>query len=107
MTIENACSWGKSRMTKLSRKQAEEKLSLGVQRAQPFDLPEIYSELFPDKPVATSITANEIVSLIRNGLAVEEIVDLWNVVFPKDRNVRYDEEAGSLCYDEELAEYVD
>ena len=88
-------------MPSLSKKDAEEKLAAGVERAQPFDLPEIYSELFPDEPISAPLDACEIVKLIRNGLEPEEIVDLWNVVFPDDHHVWYDEEASEFRYNEE------
>jgi hypothetical protein len=35
------------------------------------------------------------------------MVDLWNVVFPKDRNVWYDEEATAIHFNEEMAGYAD
>lgn len=49
----------------------------------------------------------EIARRVREGLEAEEIVDLWNVVFPEDRQVWYDEEVNSICYNEEVVRYVD
>ena len=37
----------------------------------------------------------------------EEIVDLWNVVFPTDRDVYYDEQDGTLRYDERRLKYAE
>ena len=94
-------------MPALSKSEAAEKLARGVERAKPSDLPEIYSELFPEKTSATPPVASEIAKHIRGGLEAEEIVDLWNVVFPEDRNVWYDEEAKSFHFNEEVVGYAD
>ena len=39
--------------------------------------------------------------------AAEEIVDLWNVLFPADRNVWYDEQEDKIHYTEELVGYAE
>lgn len=94
-------------MPALSKTEAAERLAVGVERAKPSDLPEIYAELFPDMAPGTTPVATEISRYIRNGLEAEEIVDLWNVVFPEDRNVWYDEEANSIHFNEEVVGYAD
>ena len=94
-------------MPALSRAEAAEKVARGVEKAKPSDLPEIYSELFPERPLAAPPVASEIAKHIRSGLEAEEIVDLWNVVFPEDRNVWYDEEAKAIHYNEEMVGYTD
>ncbi len=94
-------------MPVLSKTAAAEKLAHGVEKAKSSDLPEIYSELFPDKHSPVPVVASEIAKLIRSGLEAEEIVDLWNVVFPEDRNVWYDEEAKSIHFNEEVLGYAD
>ncbi len=94
-------------MPALSRAKAAEKLARGVERAKASDLPEIYSELFPERPSPAPPVASEIAKQIRSGLEAEEIVDLWNVVFPEDRNVWYDEEAKAIHFNEEMAGYAD
>ena len=94
-------------MPALSKTEAAEKLAKGVEKAKPSDLPEIYSELFPEKTSAPPPVASEIAKHIRSGLEAEEIVDLWNVVFPEDRNVWYDEEAKSIHFNEEVVGYAD
>ena len=94
-------------MPALSKVEAAEKLARVVEKAKPSTLVEIYAELFPDKPLPTSPVASEIVRHIRNGLEVEEIVDLWNVVFPDDHNVWYDEGSKTIRYNEEMVGYVD
>ena len=79
----------------------------GVEKAKPTNLAEIYSELFLEEPPPASPVASELVKHIREGLEAEEIVDLWNVVFPEDRHVWYDEEAREIHYNEEMVGYVD
>jgi hypothetical protein len=94
-------------MPALSKTEAAEKLAAGVERARPSELPEIYSELFPERSPGAAPAASEIASYIRGGLEAEEIVDLWNVVFPRDRNVWYDEETRAIHVNEEMAGYMD
>lgn len=94
-------------MPALSKSEASEKLARGVEKAKPSDIPEIYSELFPERASATPSVASEIATYIRSGLEAEEIVDLWNVVFPEDRNVWYDEEAKSFHFNEEVVGHTD
>jgi hypothetical protein len=94
-------------MPALSKAEAVEKLACTVEKANPSDLPEIYSELFPERSASTPPAASEIAKHIRTGLEAEEIVDLWNVVFPEDRNVWYDEEAKEIRFNEELVGYAD
>jgi hypothetical protein len=89
-------------MPALSTKEATETLAQVVEKAKQSTLGEIYAELFPEKPASTLPSAADIAQYIRAGLEVEEIVDLWNVVFPRDRNVRYDEETKEIHYNEEM-----
>ena len=94
-------------MPVLPTNEAAEKLASAVERAKTSTLEEIYSELFPDQTSSTMPAACDIVRHIRGGLAAEEIVDLWNVVFPEDRNVWYDEETKAIHYNEDLVGHPD
>lgn len=94
-------------MPALSTNEAAERLAKSVEKAQPTALAEIYAELFPEKPAAAAPTAADLARHIRNGLAAEELVDLWNVVFPEDRNVWYDEEDEKIHYNEEVVGYAE
>ena len=94
-------------MPALSTNDAAERLAKVVEKAKPTALSEIYAELFPEKPVATPPSASHLAEHIRNRLEAEEIVDLWNVVFPADRNVWYDEEDEEIRYNEEVVGYAD
>lgn len=94
-------------MPKLSTGEAVERLIEGITEAKPTTLAEIHAELFPEKSPAPPPTAGEIVGLVRGGLEAEEIVDLWNVVFPEDRNVWYDEEDQKIHFNEEFVGYAE
>ena len=75
----------------------------------------------PSPPISRKSTPNSSQTVIRksrrlrarspstsaSGLEAEEIVDLWNVVFPEDRNVWYDEEAKTIHFNEEVVGYAD
>jgi len=94
-------------MPALSTNEAMNRLAKAVEQAKPTILAEIYAELFPEKPAAASPSAGGIAQHIRNGLEPEEIVDLWNVVFPGNRNVWYDEEDEKIHYNEEALGYAE
>lgn len=94
-------------MPALSKAEAAERLAVGVENAKPSDLPEIYAELFPERIPGAPAVASEIARHIRGGLEAEEMVDLWNVVFPEDRYVWYNEETRAIHFNEEMAGYVD
>ena len=94
-------------MPSVSTSEAAERLAANVEKARPDILGEIYAELFPAKPSPVPPAA-DIARYVRSGeLAVEELVDLWNVVFPRDRNVHYDEETGAIRFNEGVIEYTD
>ena len=86
-----------------------DQLTQAVEEAHPDDLVEIHNELFPEEPT-TEAVANEdrsalvekIIAHIDSGLEVEEILDLWNVIFPKHRRVWFDEDDGMIHYDEKI-----
>jgi hypothetical protein len=94
-------------MPALSKNNATEKLAAVVEKSKASDLSEIYAELFPEKPPNASPSASHLAEHVRSGLKAEEIVDLWNVVFPSDRNVWYDEEKNEIHYNEEMVGYAD
>lgn len=92
-------------MPALSTGEAAERLAQGIEQAKPAVLKEIYAELFPEKPAAGAPSAVDLAQHVRSGLAAEELVDLWNVIFPADRNVWYDEEDEKLRFNEETFGY--
>jgi hypothetical protein len=91
----------------ISKAKAVDRLVKGVEKATPDVLPEVYSELFPETPSPSSLVVGDIIKQIKTGLAEEEIVGLWNVVFPEDRNVWYNEEDKTFHYNQEVFGYVD
>jgi hypothetical protein len=95
-------------MPTISKDKATEKLAAGVEQAKPTTLAEIHAELFPEQELTvTQPSAANLAHHIRSGLAAEEIVDLWNVVFPADRNVWYDEEDDKIRYNEDVVGYAE
>jgi hypothetical protein len=94
-------------MPEIAIADAAEKLAEVVEVASTTVLKEIHAELFPQSALSGPPIAGDIARHIREGLEAEEIVDLWNVVFPDDRNVWYDEEAKALHFNEEMAGYTD
>jgi len=94
-------------MPALSEAEATERLATAVAKARADELVEIYAELFPERPSPPAPVVGELVGHIRHGLAPEEIVDLWHVVFPKDRNVWYDEEETVILYNREQLRYAE
>lgn len=96
-------------MPTMMKQQAIDRLRQAIASAHPDDLVEIYSELFPGEPAGHGGTnedpaalAREIAAHIEGGLEVEEILDLWNVVFPAHRGIWYDDEEGLIHYDETI-----
>ena len=100
-------------MPTIPKAEAVERLAKAMEKASDDDLVEFYAELFPAKgrPDASggngAPLAKQLVQHIRAGIEPEEIVDLWNVVFPGDRNVYYDEEDDTLCYSESELRYAE
>ena len=94
-------------MPALTKNQAVEQLAVVVETVKPSTLAEVYAELFPETPSSPPPSAKDVAQHIRNSLEAEEIVDVWNVVFPSHRNVWYDEEENQIHYNEEVVGYVD
>lgn len=93
-------------MPALTTDVAAERIAKVIEQAKPTTLTEIYAELFPEKPAAPVPTAVDLAQLVRSGLEAEELVSLWNVVFPGDRNVWFDEEDEKIHYNEESLGYA-
>lgn len=99
-------------MPTVAKAEAVERLAQAISQAGDDDLAEIYTELHPERPApAAAATTKE--SLVRElledvhrGIEAEEIVDLWNVVFPQDWDVWYDEEEAVFRYNEAEPRYA-
>jgi hypothetical protein len=94
-------------MPALSTREAAERLAKVVEKSDPNTLSEIQAELFPEQPTVSEPSAADLARHVRGGLEAEELVDLWNVVFPADRNVWYDEEDDHIHYNEEWLGYAE
>jgi hypothetical protein len=94
-------------------KEAAERLAKAAEKASADDLVQIYTELHPANPLPdvtgakAERLAKELAARIRAGIEPEQIVDLWRVVFPADRNVYYDEEDDVLRHRERRLEYME
>jgi hypothetical protein len=79
------------------------------------DLLEVYNELFPAKPIHDGSVMDrgaildQILDHVHHGIDPEEIVDLWNVVFPGEQSLEFDSEARELVFEapSELASVLD
>ncbi len=94
-------------MATIAKPKAVSRLSEAIKKAQPDDLVEIYNELFPEKPTTEaratedpSALVDSIIAHIGRGLEVEEILDLWNVIFPMHHRVWFDEDEDLIHYAE-------
>jgi hypothetical protein len=82
-------------MSEIAVSEATLKLSDAIRGMGENDLIEVYGELFPEQPTpegGIESTKEKVFDYLHHGLEIEEVLDLWNVVFPKDREVHYDEE---------------
>jgi hypothetical protein len=93
-------------MATITRQQAVDRLARAVKIARADDLAEIHNELFPEQPVTEAEAKANLAAVLKkvethidNGLELEEILDLWNVVFPAHRRVWFDDDE-VLHYDE-------
>jgi hypothetical protein len=72
------------------------------------ELLEVYNEIFPDKPYSeedahedTGPLVERLVDHIHSGLEIEEVLDLWGLIFSRHRNVWYDEDEERIHFNEE------
>ncbi|REJ68507.1 MAG: hypothetical protein DWQ31_07900 [Planctomycetota bacterium] len=92
-------------MPVLAVAEAIEKLTHQVEEMDADAILETYNEVFPDDPATEEEAYDDVhrlielvVEHIHGGLEPEEVVDLWNVVFPRDRQVYFDEEDRQLHF---------
>jgi hypothetical protein len=95
-------------MSAIKKDQAVSKLITAIHAMQLDDIAEVCNELFPESPTDTTRVKEDpqrfqkqVFDYIDKGLEVEEILDLWRVVFPKDRRVRFNEETSELTYEDQ------
>ena len=96
-------------MPVITKEQALELLTNEVQDKLGADeLLEVYNEVFPDDPYTAEEVEEDsgplieqLVDHINGGLEIDEVMDLWRLIFPKHRNVWYDDEEERIHYNEE------
>src|SRR5262249_48755309 len=96
-------------MPVVTKEQALELLTNEVQeKLGPDELLEVYNEVFPEDPYTleeaeedSDPLVEQLVDHINGGLEIDEVMDLWGLIFPKHRNVWYDDEEERIHYNEE------
>jgi len=96
-------------MPEVSRDEAIDLLAKAIANGFAVDeLLEIHDDLFPDNPYPEGNARKDPLPLIKqlteyvhSGLAIDELVALWNLVFTHHRDVWYNEEEDSIHYSDE------
>jgi hypothetical protein len=96
-------------MPLVTKDEALELLTDAVQEKLDADeLLEVCNEVFPDDPYTdeeahedVTPLVEQLVGRIHSGLEVEEIIELWGLIFPRHRDIWYDDEEERLHYNEE------
>ena len=95
-------------MPVVSISEAVEKLIRAVEGIGADDLLDVHNEIFPKQPQSKLNDSDggakdrrKVIGYIEQGLAIEEIIDLWNVAFPESYDVHYDDENATICYTSE------
>ena len=101
-------------MPAIKKDQAISKLTAAIHDLQSDDIVDVYNELFPEYPSdATSVKRDlpgfqkRIFDHIDLGLEAEEILDLWRVLFPKDRRLHFNEETDEFTYEDQEFLYAE
>ncbi|SRR5438876_133299 len=101
-------------MPAIKKDQAVSNLTAAIHSLEPDDIADVYNELFPEDPADPSDVKENlpkfqkrIFDYIEKGLEVEEILDLWRVVFPKDRRVHFDEATNEIKYKDQSVLYAE
>jgi hypothetical protein len=95
-------------MPVVTKEQALELLTREVQENLGADeLLEVYNEIFPDDPYTEEEVhedawplIEQLVEHINGGQEIDELMDLWGLIFTKHRNVWYDDEEERIHYNE-------
>jgi len=87
--------------------EAGERIASAIHTVSAGALHEIASDLLPETRAEPARLATELAATVRRGVAPELLVDLWNVVFPEDHDVWFNEETNELHYETGLVESAD
>jgi len=96
-----------SAMPYLKCHEAGERIASAIHTVSAGALHEIASDLLPETRAEPARLATELAATVRRGVAPELLVDLWNVVFPEDHDVWFNEETNELHYETGLVESAD
>jgi hypothetical protein len=103
---------GGESMPAIAREQAVQMMRNEVDRLDAGDLVEFHNELFPRNKVPRQAVQGDVTPLFEKivehfnrGLEVDEILDLWNFLFPEKHVDAYDEEADALEYKDKSDPY--
>ncbi len=94
-------------MPTVMRSEAADRLTQQVHAMNRSNLLDFHNELFPEDPISeidtkdVSAVRRKVLDYLGRGVEVEEILDLWNVVFPDAWNVYYDDETDEIHYRDE------
>src|SRR5262245_5697388 len=96
-------------MPVVTRDQALELLTNEVEEKLGADeLLEVYNEVFADDPYTEEEAYEDVTPLVEQlvehmngGLEIDEVMDLWGLIFPKHRKVWYDDEEERIHSNEE------
>jgi hypothetical protein len=94
-------------MTGLARAQAGERIATAIERASTGTLREIAADLDTVVSGDRSDLAQVLAAAVRSGVEPELLVDLWNVVFPEDHDVWFNEETDEIHFEPGLVESAD
>jgi hypothetical protein len=94
-------------MPAVTKDEAVAMLSRAVEQFGWDEVLEVYNELFPDEKHTEEETRADATPLVRrlvsyfnSGLLPEQVADLFGMIFPRHRRIRYDEEEERIHYQE-------
>ncbi len=94
-------------MPTMTASEATERIIQAVERMDTYDLADFYHEVFPAEPkpdlthpAAPDVEVRKILDYIKQGLATEEILDIWRVAFPGVGPIEFDDETLDFHYSE-------
>lgn len=94
-------------MPDLSCREACERLAVAIQTASTGTLEEIAGDLLAERHGDAARLGEQLAAAVNVGVEPELLVDLWNVVFPEDHDVWFNEETNALHYESGLVELAD
>lgn len=92
-------------MAGITQSEAIKRMLQEIETFPEYDVVEIYNDLFPRTPVKVAEVIGErdrllkvIVDYVHRGLELDETIDLWNVVFPEEPTLYWDEEENQFGF---------